>query len=167
MKKDYDLGASECPRYKISLKNGYKVLYIGAALLFFSCAFANGIAAIQSDSILFGFLMTFFFLVLGMHDLVLLSIKCEAYKGKIIYSSILKKKEYRLSDIVYSKEMYEEIHADYGDGNVTNSWDKITTFYNKEGKKLFKFGLAYNNVDLLVKEVMNTQKSILNQKRKK
>lgn len=167
MKKDYDLAANEYLRYKISLKKGYKVLYIVAAILFFVCALTNGIATIQTDSMLFGFFMTFFFLVLGIYDLVLLSTKCEAYKGKIIYSSILKKKEYRLSDIVYSKEMYEEIHADHGDGNVTNSWDKITTFYNKEGKKLFKFGLAYNNVDLLAKEVMNTQKSILNQKRKK
>ena len=47
---------------------------------------------------------------------------------------------------------------DYGDGNVTSSWDKVTTFYNKQGKKLFKFGLAYDNVQLLVKEVKNTQK---------
>lgn len=61
----------------------------------------------------------------------------------------------------------EEFYKDYGDGNVTSSWDKVTTFYNKQGKKLFKFGLAYDNVQLLVKEVKNTQKSISNQKRKK
>lgn len=167
MKKDYDLAVNENPRYKISLKKGHRVLHIVAAILFLACALANGIAAIQTGSMLFGFLITFFFLALVMYDLVLLSTKCEVYKGKIIYSSILKKKEYRLSDIVCSKEAYEEIHVDHGDGNATDSWDKITAFYNRDGKKLFKFGLAYNNVDLLVKEVTNTQKSILNQKRKK
>lgn len=77
------------------------------------------------------------------------------------------KREYNLSDIASSNEKIEEFYKDYGDGNVTSSWDKVTTFYNKQGKKLFKFGLAYDNVQLLVKEVKNTQKSISNQKRKK
>lgn len=158
---------NEKPRYKISLKKGYKILYAVAAIIFFVCALLIGIATVQTGTILFGLLMTLFFLLLGGYDLVLLSTKCEAYKGKSVYSSFLKKKEYRLSDIAFSKEQIEEIHVDHGDGNATNSWDRVTTFYNKQGKKLFKFGLAYNNVDLLVKEVMNTQKSILNQKRKK
>lgn len=60
-----------------------------------------------------------------------------------------------------------EFSKDYGDGNVSCSWDKVTTFYNKQGKKLFKFGLAYDNVQLLVRDVKNTQKSISNQKKKK
>lgn len=80
---------------------------------------------------------------------------------------IIRRREYNLSDIASSNEKIEEFYKDYGDGNVTSSWDKVTTFYNKQGKKLFKFGLAYDNVQLLVKEVKNTQKSISNQKRKK
>ena len=39
-------------------------------------------------------------------------------------------------------------------------------FYNKQGEKLFKFGLAYDNVQLLVRDVKNTQRSISNQKKK-
>ena len=80
---------------------------------------------------------------------------------------IIRRREYNLSDIASSNEKIEEFYKDYGDGNVTSSWDKVTTFYNKQGKKLFKFGLAYDNVQLLGKEVKNTQKSISNQKRKK
>ena len=38
---------------------------------------------------------------------------------------------------------------------------------NKQGEKLFKFGLAYDNVQLLVRDVKNTQRSISNQKKKK
>ena len=71
---------------------------------------------------------------------------------------IIRRREYNLSDIASSNEKIEEFYKDYGDGNVISSWDKVTTFYNKQGKKLFKFGLAYDNIQLLVKEVKNTQK---------
>lgn len=84
-----------------------------------------------------------------------------------MYSFLLTKRAYNLSDIVFSNEKIEEFYTDYGDGNVSSSWDKLTTFYDKQGKKLFKFGLAYGNVQLLAKEVKNTQKSISNQKKKK
>ena len=70
-------------------------------------------------------------------------------------------------DIVFSNEKTEEFYKDYGDGNVSSSWDKVTIFYNKQGEKLFKFGLAYDNVQLLVRDVKNTQRSISNQKKKK
>ena len=71
-----------------------------------------------------------------------------------------------LSDIAFSNEKIEEVYKDYGDGNVSSSWDKVTIFYNKQGEKLFKFGLAYDNVQLLVRDVKNTQRSISNQKKK-
>lgn len=77
------------------------------------------------------------------------------------------KREYKLSDIAFSNEKIEEFYKDYGDGNVSSSWDKVTIFYNKQGEKLFKFGLAYDNVQLLVRDVKNTQRSISNQKKEK
>lgn len=82
-----------------------------------------------------------------------------------MYSFLLTKRAYNLSDIVFSNEKIEEFYTDYGDGNVSSSWDKVTTFYDKQGKKLFKFGLAYDNVQLLAKEVKNTQKSIIKSKK--
>lgn len=82
-----------------------------------------------------------------------------------MYSFLLTKRAYNLSDIVFSNEKIEEFYTDYGDGNVSGSWDKVTTFYDKQGKKLLKFGLAYDNVQLLAKEVKNTQKSIIKSKK--
>jgi len=37
---------------------------------------------------------------------------------------------------------------DYGDGNVSSSWDKLTIFYNKHGRNLF-----YCPADILIFEV--------------
>lgn len=82
---------------------------------------------------------------------------------KLMYKISLKK-EYNLSDITYSNEKSEKLSIDYYDGNVMESSDKTTTFFDKQGKKLFKFGLAYDNVNLLVKDINNLQKSISNQK---
>ena len=42
------------------------------------------------------------------------------------------------------KDTKAKFYKDYGDGNVSSSWDKVTTFYNKPGEKLFKFGLAFS-----------------------
>ena len=68
-----------------------------------------------------------------------------------MYSFFLTKREYKLSDIAFSNEEIEEFCKDYGDGILSSSWDKVTTFYNKQGKKLFKFGLDYDNVQLISK----------------
>ncbi len=73
-----------------------------------------------------------------------------------------------MSDIKTTKAEYEETTVGYLNDitPVTNS-DYITTFYDKSGKKLFKFSLAYDNVQLLANDVKNTQKSISNQKKKR
>jgi hypothetical protein len=86
--------------------------------------------------------------------------RVEVCKGKIIYHNGIWKKEYHMSDICCAKKQTESFYVDHGDGNVTSSWDIVTTFYDRSGKKLFKFGLAYENVDRLQKDVENTQKSI-------
>lgn len=39
--------------------------------------------------------------------------------------------------------------------------DKVTVFYDEKGKKIFEFGLDYDNVERLKADVKNTQKSIL------
>lgn len=43
--------------------------------------------------------------------------------------------------------------------------DKVTAFYNRDGKKLFAFGLAYENVQKLEKNVADNRKSMENMKR--
>lgn len=156
-------------KYKISLKKGYKILYVVMFILLLICTLYFGMITFCAgiDTLLLGVGFTGIFLVFLLWDLYGLTKKCEIYEGKVVYSFFLTKKEYNLSDIVSSSEKIEEFYKDYGDGNVSSSWDKVTTFYDKQGKKLFTFGLAYDNVPLLSKEVKNTQKRISKQKKKK
>ena len=155
--------------YKISLKTGYRILYVVLSIFFLVCMLYFGIVSFCTDiyKMFLGIGFTVLFLMFLLCTLYGLTKKCERYKGKVVYSFLLKKREYNLSDIAFSNEKIEEFSKDYGDGNVSSSWDKVTTFYNKQGKKLFKFGLAYDNVQLLVSDVKNTQKSISNQRKKK
>ena len=108
------------------------------------------------------------FLIFGIFGIVAAVKKVDVYKGKIIYRTLFKKFEYRMSDIKTTKAEYEETTVGYlNDITPVTSSDHITTFYDKSGKKLFKFGLAYDNVQLLASDVKNTQKSISNQKKKR
>ncbi len=168
-KKKSNIPTEEEPKYIISLKKGYRILYIVMSIFFFVCTMYFGILLFCAviDTMIFSTGITVIFLIFSFYFLYDLTKKCERYKGKVVYSFLLTKREYNLSEIAFSNENIEEFYKDYGDGNVSSSWDKNTTFYDNQGKKLFKFGLAYNNVHLLAQEVKNTQKSISNQKRKK
>lgn len=108
------------------------------------------------------------FLIFGICGIAAAVKKVDVYKGKIIYRTLFKKFEYRMSDIKTTKAEYEETTVGYlNDITPVTSSDHITTFYDKSGKKLFKFGLVYDNVQLLASDVKNTQKSISNQKKKR
>ncbi len=78
---------------------------------------------------------------------------------------MLKTIEYKPSEVYSSKENYVE--TDYRDelGGWTITYDKVTTFYDSNEKKLFKFGMAYENVQKLEKTVANNRKSIKNMKK--
>ena len=97
------------------------------------------------------------FLIFGICGIAAAVKKVDIYKGKIIYRTLFKKFEYHMSDIKTTKAEY------LNDITPVTSSDHITTFYDKSGKKLFKFGLAYENVERLQKDVLNTQKSIAKQ----
>ena len=156
-------------RYQVALKKGYRILYRAMSAFFLGCTLYFGAVSFcaDKDTMLFAIGITGVFLTFLFRSLCCLTKKCERYKGKVIYSILLKKREYPLSDIVFFKERTEEVYADHGDGNVAGSWDRVTTFYNRRGEKIFKFGLAYDNVHLLAKDVQNIQKSISQQRRKK
>lgn len=160
---------NEESKYKISLKKGYKIFYIIMFILFFICMMFFGIVSffIDTDIRIISICITLIFFIFLFYSLYNLTKKCERYKRKIVYSYLWIKKEYKLSDIVSFNIKNNEIHIDQRDGIVISSYDKITTLYDKQGKKLFKFGLAYDNIQLLVNDVKNTQKSISNKKRKK
>ena len=68
-----------------------------------------------------------------------------------------------IADFLNQLDGYEDIdiYFNSGGGDVFAG----LAIYNQ--LKLFKFGLAYDNVQLLVRDVKNTQRSISNQKKKK
>ena len=47
------------------------------------------------------------------------------------------------------------------DRTILSGIHKVTVFYDEKGKKIFEFGLDYDNVERLKADVKNTQKSIL------
>ena len=153
MKKESNILTEEKPKYIISLKKRYRILYIVMFALFMVCTMYFGVISLcaGTDTMIFGIGITVIFLIFLFYSLYGLTRKCERYKGKVVYSFFLTKREYKLSDIAFSNEKIEEFYKDYGDGNVSSSWDKVTIFYNKQGEKLFKFGLAYDNVQLFSK----------------
>ena len=159
---------NEEPGYKISLKTGYRILYVVLSIFFLVCTLYFGILTFRAgiDTILFGIGITGICLIFLLYALYGLTKKCEKRKEKVVYSFLLKKREYKLSDIAFFNQEIEEFYTDHGDGCVSSSWDKVTTFYNRQGKKLFKFGLAYDNVPLLVRDVKKTQKRVSNQEKK-
>lgn len=153
MKKESNILTEEKPKYIISLKKRYRILYIVMFALFLVCTMYFGVISLcaGTDTMIFDIGITVIFLIFLFCFLHGLTRKCERYKGKVVYSFFLTKREYKLSDIAFSNEKIEEFYKDYGDGNVSISWDKVTTFCNKQGEKFFKFGFAYNNVQLLEK----------------
>lgn len=52
--------------------------------------------------------------------------RVEVYKGKVIYI-----------DMRESREKEESFRYERGDGTYAESWDKVTTFYDVTGKRLF------------------------------
>ena len=78
-------------------------------------------------------------------------------------ASTFTNKEYRMSDIRTSKTQTETYNTGLYLEDIVPvySYDKVTVFYDEKGKKIFEFGLDYDNVERLKADVKNTQKSIL------
>ena len=85
------------------------------------------------------------------------------YIGKVVYHIGFTNKEYRMSDIKTSKTQTETYNTGLYHEDIVPvySYDKVTVFYDEKGKKIFEFGLDYDNVERLKADVKNTQKSIL------
>lgn len=103
MKHNRNMIVNEEPRYKISLKKGYRILYIVMSIFFLIGTLYFGIISFSSvtDTMLFGIGFTGIFLIFLFYSLYGLTKKCEKYKGKVVYSVFLKTREYNLSDITF------------------------------------------------------------------
>lgn len=166
-------------RYCIVMKKGRKILnmIVGCLMILISIIFITATVfscIFMQEFVYYTFLAIFLIIIplplfiFGIIGIVSATKRVEVYKGKVIYHTGFKNKEYRMSDIKTSKTKSETYRTglDYGNIVPTYSYDKLTVFYDKKGKKIFKFGLAYDNVERLKADVNNTQKSIAKQHNK-
>ena len=156
-------------KYSVSIKRGYKIFYMicfTVCLISAICigSFGLPICKTAGNYIVICFLVCFFFSG-AISSIYVVKKKVIVYKGKIVYSTFFKKVEYKPSEVYSSNTKI--VQTDYRDemGGWTSTEDKVTTFYNRDGKKLFAFGLAYENVQRLEKTVANNRKSIENMRR--
>ena len=110
MKKESNILTEEEPKYIISLKKRYRILYVVMFVLFLVCTMYFGVILFcaGTDTMIFGVGITVIFLLFLFCSLYGLTKKCERYKGKVVYSFFLAKREYNLSDIAFSNEKIEE-----------------------------------------------------------
>lgn len=166
-------------RYCMAMKKGRKILnlIVGCLMILISIIFITTtvFSCIFMQEFVYYTFLTIFLVIIplplfifGIIGIVSATKRVEVYKGKVIYHIGFKNKEYRMSDIKTSKTKSETYRTglDYGNIVPTYSYDKLTVFYDKKGKKIFKFGLAYDNVERLKADVNNTQKSIAKQHNK-
>ena len=159
-------------RYCIAMKKGRKIFNIitGCIRILISSIFIILTVIFYVLEQEFGFytflvilLIPLLFFIFGILGIVAATKRVEIYKGKVVYHIGFINKEYRMSDIRTSKTQTETYNTGLHHEDVVpaDSYDKVTVFYDEKGKKIFEFGLGYDNVERLKADVKNTQKSIL------
>ncbi len=158
-------------RYVVGIKKPYKIFFVCALIMMLAIAVVNIVLSFLRctaiEEYIVVLLITCFFLFVSWTGYLSIVKRVEVYKGKVVYHCGWRTEEYKMSDIRKFESRDKSFQWRQGNGQVGSSWDIVTTFYDKNGKKIFKFGLAYKNVDRLKKDVANTQKSISNNKMKK
>lgn len=93
MKKESNILTEEEPKYIISLKKRYRILYIVMFVLFLVCTMYFGVISFcaGTDTMIFGIGITVIFFIFLFCSLYGLTRKCERYKGKVVYSFLLQK----------------------------------------------------------------------------
>lgn len=165
-------------RYRVAMKKGRRLFNMTAGSLMILGGSAVVVLTVivciseqNTDFYTFagGTWIPLLFILFGIIGIIPATKRIEVYRGKIIYHVGFKNKEYRMSDIKTSKTQTETYNTGLYHEDIVpaDSYDKVTVFYDEKGKKIFEFGLDYDNVQLLVRDVKNTQRSISNQKKKK
>lgn len=156
-------------KYAVYIKRGYKIIYIicqVVCMILAICTCIFGFPACKTAGNYIAICFCCCFFLAGVISCIYaVKKKVIVYKGKIVYFTFFKKVEYKPSEVYSSNTKI--VQTDYRDemGGWTSTEDKVTTFYNRDGKKLFAFGLAYENVQRLEKTVANNRKSMENMKR--
>lgn len=147
-------------RYCIAMKKGRKIFIIiaGCTMILISSIFIILTVIFYVLEQEFGFytflgtlLIPLIFFIFGILGIVAATKRVEIYKGKVVYHIGFTNKEYRMSDIRTSKTQTETYNTGLYLEDIVPvyNYDKVTVFYDEKGKKLFEFGLDYDNVERL------------------
>ena len=156
--------SSEAPVYTVGLKKGCWVLTLISGIFLLALALVMAVLSVMTcetvgQAVVCG--LIFLFLAgMGTREIRALRVRAEVFPhGQIRYYGIFRMRQYHISQIASGKTREESFPVWYGDGISADHWDVITTFTDAEGKKLFRFGMAYQNVDRLQKSVKNSRKA--------
>ena len=106
MKKESNILTEEKPKYIISLKKRYRILYIVMFALFLVCTMYFGVISLcaGTDTMIFDIGITVIFSYIFILFLHGLTRKCEKIQRQSCVFIFLTKREYKLSDIAFSNE---------------------------------------------------------------
>lgn len=156
-------------RYSIYMKKGYKIVNIIFAIVAVAMVIATTMMVLEKGHTIsvyiFRVLLVVFFIVLSFMQIMLIRKKVDIYKGKILYFNGFKTKAYKASEIYKSDTKVETSYMMSSGSKAIKAYDHVTTFYDSSGRKLFKFGSAFENVALLENEIKHTRKSVINSKK--
>ncbi len=159
-------------RYTVEMKKGYRIFGTVCTVIVWLLAVLTAVMSIKTcrtaDEIVFCSLMVLFFVAVGVLSILDLHRCVTVRKGSIQYRNGWKTVCYRMTDIRTHRTEWTE-SGGYWDGEIYHpkSYDRVTTFYSASGKKLFRFGLAYRNVDELQRDIDNCRKSLQGQKERR
>jgi len=154
-------------KYEISLQKWRKVTNIILGIIMSIGFFIATIYSLPMyEDIISAIIMTLIFIVfiiLGIIEIVFALRKkaIVSVGSKIIYCNGFFTKEYLFSELGCPKSTIEtSIMTASTDPHPMSfeSSDNVIVFYDKNNKKLFKFGDAYANVSRLVKDIENYRK---------
>lgn len=155
---------TEVPVYSVCMKKGYWIFTLICSILVLVMSVLTAVLSILTcktvgQSVVCG-MIVLFFAGMGTEGILALRVRAEVFSdGRIQYYGLFQTRQYHISQIAACKTQDESFRVRYGEGVSISHWDVMTTFTDADGKKLFRFGLAYQNVDRLQKNVKSSQKA--------
>ncbi len=153
----------ETPDFTVCLKKGYWVMTLLCGIFLLGSSVLAAVMPFLCQSIgQFAVCIGIFLLLAagGVWALLSLRIRAEVYAdGQIQYHNGLRMRQYHISQIASCETKTESVRVRHSEGLVSDYWDEVTVFKDANGKKLFRFGLAYRNVDSLARRVKSVQKA--------
>lgn len=154
----------ETPVYTVGMKKGYRIFTLICGIIVLGMSVLLAVMSVLtcqtvSQAVVCG--MLFLFLTgIGIEGILSVRVRAEVFPdGQIRYYGMFRMRQYHISQIASSKTQDESFRVRYSEGIAASHWDSVTTFTDADGKKLFRFGMAYQNVDRLQKSVKSSQKT--------